>query len=416
MARGLSTLIAICIAPALLAACASDTGSPGHSFRTYSEDGITIAETTGGPKYREPLFTFEEVLVLRENPENEGSMLYRPGMFLRADDGRYYVADAGAERIAVFDENGVYLFDFGQQGYGPGDFASLAWLNFVNGELHAYDYSTERVSRFSLDGDLIDVVSSPLSIDPSGGFIFRMHLTPERLPVILVAQEDYRSGAVFERQRGFLYSPGGDSLMTAESEWIRTQKLMSIGEQFNAMYLPYCPSPRICYSPHHGFVWGTGKEAVLGCSSLDGRCSLIRFDQESVPVTAEDKRRTRAWYDERIVAEEGIRRAFLEAEKSALEWPSYRPFWRQFEIDDQGFIWMLAYETARELEEQGGCPLYRVLSPEGEYLGQVRMPAHINAMGFSNGYLTVIRYINDSDERPPTVYRIRPAVRGLRYP
>ena len=44
-----------------LYACAkSDGRSSIHSFQIYDEDGITIAETTGGPKYLDPLFTFEE--------------------------------------------------------------------------------------------------------------------------------------------------------------------------------------------------------------------------------------------------------------------------------------------------------------------------------------------------------------------
>lgn len=88
-------LLLVCIS-----ACSnSDERNTTHSFRIYDEEGVTIAETTGGPKYQDPLFTFEEVLVLQEDPENEDSMLYRVGMFLRGDDGRYYVADWGAHRI-----------------------------------------------------------------------------------------------------------------------------------------------------------------------------------------------------------------------------------------------------------------------------------------------------------------------------
>jgi len=400
-----------------ISACAkSDERNSSHSFRIYEEDGVTIAETTGGPKYQDPLFTFEEVVVLQEDPENEDSMLYRPGIFLRGDDGRYYVGDSGAHRIAVYNENGVYLFDFGQQGYGPGDIANMGWLSLVNNELHIFDMTVERVSRFSLMGELLEVVSAPLSVNPASGYLFRMHLTPEHMPVLISQQEDYRSGEVFIRRRGFLYSAEGDSLLTVQTEWVREMIVYPVGDEFNSLNLPYSPAPLVCYNPHYGFVWGTGETPMLDRSSFDGQRSRIRFDQEPVPITAEDRRRSRAWYDERIATAEGIRRTVLEADKSFLEWPSHRPFWRQFELDDQGYIWMLAYETVRELEEQGGWPLFRVLNPEGEYLGQVRVPPHIGVKGFSSGYLMLVRYEAETGERFPTVFRIRPVVRGLRYP
>jgi hypothetical protein len=403
----------------LLAVTACSQGrdtNPTHSFRIYEENGISIAETTGGPKYQDPLFTFEEVLALKEDPENEDSLLYRAGMFLRSEDGRFYVVDAGASRIAIFNEHGEYLSDFGQQGFGPGDFAGLSWINFVNGELHTYDGMVERVSRFSLEGELLDVVSAPLSMQASEGYIYRMHLTPEYRPVVVTQQEDYRSGEVWKRHCGFLYSEEGDSLLAVQSEWILDMIVYPVGDQFNSFNLPSRPTPKVCYSPHHGFVWGTGETSVLNRSSFDGQRSQIRFEEEPVPITAEDRRGTRARYDERIAAAEGQRRAMLETEKNALVWPAHRPFWRTFEVDDLGYIWIRAYETTQEQEEQGGWPLYRVLSPEGEYLGQVRVPPHGGAKGFSNGYLMLIRYIADSEERPPTVYRIRPAVSGLKYP
>lgn len=403
----------------LLSAVACSRGSdtnPTHSFRIFEEDGVTIAETIGGPKYQEPLFTFEEMLILRQDPENEDSMLYRAGMFLRGDDGRYYVADSGAERIAVFDENGGYLFDFGQQGYGPGDFASLGWLNFVNGELHIYDMTVERVSRFSLEGELLGMVSTPLSIAPVSGYLFRMHLTPEYQPVVITQQDDYRSGEVRRRRCGFLYSVEGDSLLAAQSDWVLSEKVYPVGDQFNSVNLPYRPSPQVCYSPRHGFIMGTGAEPVLDRCSLDGRRSQIRFDEEQVPVTAEDRRRARASYDERIAEAEGARKAMLKAEKDVLEWPDHRPFWQQFEVDDQGFIWLDVYRTYQEMLAEGMSPLFMVLSPEGEYLGQVRMPSHSGAKGFSNGYLMLVRYEPETGEQFPTVYRILPAVRGLKYP
>ncbi len=402
---------------ASISACSnSDEPNSSHSFRIYEEDGVTIAETTSGPKYQEPLFTFEEVLVLQEDPENEDSMLFRVGDILHGDNGRYYVADNGAHRIAIYDENGVYQFGFGQQGHGPGDFATLSWLNLVNGDLHIYDMMVERVSRFSLEGELLEVVSAPLSVEPSSGYLFRMHLTPDHQRVVITQQDDYRSGDLWSRRRGFLYSVEGDSLLTVETDWILGQKVYPVGDQFNSVNLPYSPSPEVCYSPFHGFIMGTGREPVLDRCSLDGIRSQIRFDKEPVLVTAEDRRRARASYDERIAEAEGVRRAMLLAEKDVLEWPDQRPYWDSFGVDDRGFIWLREYRTPREMRDEDMRSLYMVISPEGEYLGRVRLPSSGSATRISNGNLMLIRNDAETGERYPTVYRIRPTVRGLRYP
>jgi hypothetical protein len=85
----------------LLIACGG--GPPGgHRFRTYTEEGVRVAETTGGPAYAEPLFRFEEVLQLKQDPAQEASLLNRISSFDRGPDGRYYVLDGGDQRVVVF--------------------------------------------------------------------------------------------------------------------------------------------------------------------------------------------------------------------------------------------------------------------------------------------------------------------------
>ena len=388
-----------------------------HSFRVFQENGIRIAESKGGPQYPFPLFTLEEILVLQQDPENEDSMLHRPGMFIRGEDGRYYVADGGASRIAVYDDSGAFLFEFGQRGFGPGDFAGLSWLTFVNNELHAYEVMTERVSQFSLEGHFIDIVSSPFKVEPLEGYIYRMHLTSDFLPIVIAQQDDYRPDAQRTRRIGYLYSAQGDTILSIHTAWVRSSKMIPIGdEQFAKLYLPYSPSPQVCFNPQHGFVYGTGVAPELNSTSLEGQQSLIRFDEEPELITARMRRRTRDFYDQQIAKVGGAQRAILKAQKGALEWPITRPFWRRIDVDDLGYIWMEVYETATERQERGGQPLYRVFSPEGEYLGQVRVPFYIAAWSFNKGHLLIIRTDNETGEYLLTVYRLHPTNSELIYP
>ncbi len=113
------------LAVTYLAGCAG-TDDTGHNFRLTEEEGTAIAVTSGGPRYTTPLFTYEPILTLHEDPSREESMLFQPRSFILGPDGCYYVPDAGyiwcldVERLDqhepgedwlyhVFDPEGRYL-------------------------------------------------------------------------------------------------------------------------------------------------------------------------------------------------------------------------------------------------------------------------------------------------------------------
>ena len=75
----------------IAAGCSNRDGSSIYSFQIIEENGIKVAVTTNGPRYLDPLFEFEPVLTLQEDPENEDSLLFGPREFTFGDDGNYYV-------------------------------------------------------------------------------------------------------------------------------------------------------------------------------------------------------------------------------------------------------------------------------------------------------------------------------------
>ena len=88
---------------ACLCVCSkSDDGINSHAFRVYTENGVTIAETVGGPKYSEELFKYEYLLTLKEDERVE-SLLFNPTGLDMDEMGSFYVHDTGNTRIAVFD-------------------------------------------------------------------------------------------------------------------------------------------------------------------------------------------------------------------------------------------------------------------------------------------------------------------------
>lgn len=144
---------------AFLLSCSSSEDSLSHAFQVYEEDGVTIAKTTGGPKYEGELFEYEEVVRLEQDESNEETILYRANQYLMGEDGNYYVNDRGNSRIAVFGPDGKYVRSFGRDGDGPGEFRSLNLLWIRNNTVAVFDMRNRRTSLFNVDGNFLQSFS-----------------------------------------------------------------------------------------------------------------------------------------------------------------------------------------------------------------------------------------------------------------
>jgi len=148
----------------LLVSCSPRSEETTHSFRIYEEDGVTIAENKGGSKYTGNIFTYEPVLRLHQDPENEESLLFGPSEFSMDQEGNYYVLDSRNYRIAVFNQRGEYLRTFGREGQGPGEFTMMTNLLIRGDVVSVYDYRLRRRTFYRTDGTLIKVVTVPTTV------------------------------------------------------------------------------------------------------------------------------------------------------------------------------------------------------------------------------------------------------------
>jgi hypothetical protein len=114
-------------------------------------------------------------------------------------------------------------------------------------------------------------------------------------------------------------------------------------------------------------------------------------------------------------------RALARARESGREpppireqvYPEYASFWRSSFVDDAGYIWLQTVSLPGEIQP-GEWARFIVLDPEGCYLGIARLP-DARARVIGQFMLAVITDEETGDETL-TVFRIRPVVRGLRYP
>lgn len=402
-----SAALGIMCSLALLACGRTGTNSATHTFRTYRQAGVRIAETGIGPKYDGELFTYEPVLQLQQVEENPDSYLRYPAGFLQGEDDCYYVPDPGNHRIAVFDSEGRYLRAFGQQGEGPGDLQSFNLQSIIGNILEVFDYSLQRLTRFRTDGSLVEVIQLPRSSESRQA----CYVLADGRKVLIEYIDPWIPGpqnAVWHR--GLVLDADDDTLNVIETDPVANSFRHGPGLRAGTP-IPYSVRPICVWVAGRGFLTGRGEEPVLEWFDLEGRCSSrIVLDVPPDEISPELRRSIEARYDRSVERATGQLREFAKQQREGLIIPEAKGWWTDLQIDSAGFIWLSKATAMWEYTLPTVC---RVLSPEGEYLGDTTLPA--GRVRFQDGLLMGMVTDEETDEEIPTVFRIVPAVAGLDY-
>ena len=401
----------------LMNSCSSrQAETRGHYFSVRQEDGITIAVTSSIPKYEGELFRYEKVLELREDERPE-SLFNRPTDFLADSQGRFYVADSGDARIAVFSPEGSYLRSIGRRGEGPGEFQAPRIQSIRNDIISVYDLLLRREVRYRTDGTLVDITSIPADHSHRPNEYFR--LDEERMAQIIRQYEDVENDR-YEWAEILIHTAAPDTVALFATEHVLTgYRFPSVRRGLRIMqrgnYL-FAPQPIAYFSPAHGFVLSSGKEPVIDVFDSSGTLQKrIRMDMAAEQVTAGDKDEVIAVFQRDLSEADAETQTYIKEQIDNLRFMEYKPPWYAFMVDDVGFFWLIDIDTLdlQDVAEHGFDMM--VLDKSGEYLGRTRFPPAL-FLRFSNGRLLINNQDPETGEYSLTVYQIIPAVSGLIYP
>lgn len=389
--------------------------SQEHTFRAYQQNGVLISETAGSARYAEPLFSYEEILQLEQDPDEVESLLYRPGKFVMGPDGCYYMVDRGNHRIAVFNKDGRYERSFGGEGEGPGTFRVPRYQGIHSDTLLIRDFRLNRTTRMTVDGSLIDVLLRPRL--PSRAE--RYQLSDDRqmlLHQLQIINEKY----MLQKAALTIVDAGFDTLthVVTDSVVIGIYGYNPGSESGWTYYLPQFPSSA-CYAYSHtrGAFLTNGQASVIHHYSNAGELvERIVLDIPPTPVTREERRTIIADANRRVQERTGQRRQSAQAMRDNLHIPAAKGWWNQIMIDDAGYIWLAVVGDDGTQLEEGTGTLCDVISPIGRYLGRTRLPGRFGSCVVINGCVCATLYDPDTDEYRPTVFRIQSAVPGFVYP
>lgn len=405
----------------LLNACSpSDSRSNEYEFRFIEENGITVSLTTGGPKYQQPLFRYEEEVVLQQDPGVPESLLSGRGFISVGDDGSFYVIDWNECRVIVFDQEGRYQRSFGGKGQGPGEFMHrMSLVEHDGGVLTLWDSSLLRTTRFHEDGTLLGIENMSRGWRSSQN----RQALPDGSTLTVIApgfgHESIDREYYYAWKRAVITGTTGDTIADFRTERVKSDFLVWVSNDPSSpgpygRIMEYNPSPEIIYlSDEEMIVSGTGWTPEIIFRDLTGTVRRIfRLSLEPEPITRRMKAGIRAVY------EEEWKRAgpspYVRAERKALKFHDRKTFWGGMGIDDAGWFWLYVPEFESDVRESEGH-LYRVLSPDGEYLGNSRRMGGWRGRVVRGRY-TIVMVDPVTGEPVATIYRIVPAVEGLTYP
>jgi hypothetical protein len=168
------------------------------------------------------------------------------------------------------------------------------------------------------------------------------------------------------------------------------------------------------YHPTHGIVLSMSVSPELEIYDLNGHKSrVIRIKMDPEPVTETDKDNARQSLLQNVSQSSEAIKQMMETQAERMQFAEKKAFWGMAEIDDNGYFW-LDLSLAPAIGT-GTTHDFRVLSPDGEYLGITSRPHGTGAV-VSHGRLLILEENPESGEILPAVYRIVPAVDGLKYP
>jgi len=401
------------LAPFLLITSACSGGEEAtaeYSFGIFDENGVSVAETMNGPKYSSPLFTVEEVARVHEDESIQQSLLTRPRWMGIDEDGMIYVFDGAPyeeSRLVVFDQEGFFSHVIGRMGYGPGEYRDPVLISISDGIISLYDAALRRISWFSTDGAFLRLFTCA----PDESIPRRAYLDSENNQILIY----YSSTSSECASRVVTLSSEGELLGTIETPWIRLYSGMRLGTERYQTPPHFSGIPQINFLAELGVMVTTGYDGIIEWYDLSGDVTRIyRLGLEQGPVTEEDHALADSYFRNLWLGVnqtgEDLYQSWLKKDK----YPPTRAFWNDASIDEYGYLWL----TDPASHFHPTIKHYRVVSPDGEYLGDCFLPKDLpQEFGrISYGHYLQMDIDRRSERQDLIVYRLKPAIEGFQFP
>ncbi len=310
---------------------------------------------------------FTRDLVISEKEFPEEVYFQNPRGIVVHTDGRIYISDSSANNIKMISPEGKLIKVIGQEGQGPGDFNSPAFIAISRDRLIVWESMNRRFSILNMDGKFIKSVK----IDDEMGRPIKMRALPDGRLVVLtetLVDIDKKPTQLF---RLFLLSSDLEIIKTLYSHKLRKIKLITDPMR---VYIPQPYTPNI-----HWDITSDGR-ITLGCSDLydievhdPDRGRLFSFSHEYAPVKIIDADKNNHFSIFTISIFRGNKKETKQGAPDYIKdntiFPKYKPAFKDIVTDDEGNIWVRPFHEDRGLEDR----LFDVFDKKGQFIKRIRV-------------------------------------------
>lgn len=349
------------------------------------------------PTDSEPAFdiTFDRQTVFGDTED----VLLGSRLMITVDDrGRVYIADNQEIALHVYNPDGSYIRQIGQEGDGPGEYRMIRGMQTDGNSLHLLDLNLSRITRYNLDdfkveGDLsltVDrgnnngIIRYPQAFYVLGKDIYLLQLGSSTTPG--PSNEDAER-TIEGRKVNYITSEIVDSTFFS---FPSSERLMNRSENaIMVMSVPY--NRRSVISVNNGqVIYGWSEDFFLKVYDDSGQYQrAIYYPFENIPLDRNEVLEIYSDHDEQW--QDMVR---------GNDMPETWPVFESFTVDDDGRIWVEKLTENRDESE------YVVLANSGELLATFNWPSDKEFQEIKNGYLYALETDEETGLREVVKYGI----------
>jgi len=360
--------------------------APQRNFSLRDSAGITIAESTARRWGAQGAWHVDSVplLDLTQIGEGEPYEFYDVRDALRLPDGSVAVAESSSDQVRFFSSAGEFLRARGRTGEGPGEFQQLTSIEQARGDsLVTFDARLQRITVLSPEGEGYRIISLRLpgtfvsTLFPLQGSTFLA-----RIPGLWVPQPT----------DGLYRKPHPLVRLDSRGEILDTLVVLAGYEEFQWQLGEVTSVPLFGKDSHYvvfrdRVYFGDSDTMEIRVLLASGELErIIRVPGFDLTLPAEEITQER---EARLGPNPTSRRRDIVA---ALPTPGRRPAYCSLVVDAEGCVW--AEQCMGRLTRMmgGGPSSWTVFSPEGEWLGEVKLPARFFVFEIGSDYVLGKRY------------------------
>jgi hypothetical protein len=314
-------------------------------------------------------------------------------------DGRIFVADQGASRIAAYSEDGAFLDAFGESGSGPGElgYALGACLMGPGDTLHVYDMQNRRISRYATDGS----VATSYRIDVQFG-----------LPIVTDMRDD---GRIVQQRRSFGFGgqptvDSADAIVILDDDGGVADTLLAfptgntIRLTGEGQIIFFGTEPAWDLNGDGNLLYGTNDDYSIGWYDQAGALArVVRKPSQRQPFSESEQQLIGRTLEEKF-REGGVPEPMLRQIMNMIEFTDAYPAYHRFLTGPRGSLWVQQVRTVNDMSDEErralgwvienpevfvsdprlpiGAPDWDVFDAEGRYLGVVTLPERFEVVRF----------------------------------